>query len=573
MQKELFVTSSPDKEIDNVSCARCLKCIPFLSCFLELSVGRVLIELFNDVCPKTCENFRSLCTGERGMGKMTGKPLHFKGVKFHRVIKGFMIQGGDFSQGTGQGGESIYGGTFDDESFEMKHDTPFLLSMANRGKNTNGSQFFITTKACPHLDGVHVVFGRVISGQNVVQSIEETEVDKKARPTQDIVIDDCGQLDIDSDSDEEEKRRMKKLKKKAKKKEKKLKKKLKKEKKKARKMAKKESKKTNDKEDEKMLLDNQEDEFVHCSIKPDEIPPIPENRFLDRAERLKEKKDAPSPESRTQVVTRDIYKSRHYETVDGRKVKGRGSLMFKRSRSPPHWRRENSRRNRQQSRDRRNDRDRNHSQPRRRRPSRSPTQRRSHSFSSEETKNGKAVRLEKHQTRRRSSSRSTSRRTRMSRSRSQSRDIRGKNQFDRSRLKTGARDHSRDPRSRDSSTNSRTIKINDPRQLHSRPSSDVELDAVNIRKISRDSKSSMSRNRSPELSREKKTTSSSKSRSREPSAPKIESRPTPVVVYSKVRRDKIRRSSSSSSSYSKSRSRSGSRSSSSSDEYHRRKRR
>lgn len=117
-------------------------------CFFDIEVdgipsGRVIFELFSDVCPKTCENFRALCTGEMGNGKTTGKPLHYRGVKFHRVIKDFMIQGGDFSAGNGTGGESIYGGQFEDETFDIHHEEPFLLSMANRGKDTNGSQFFI----------------------------------------------------------------------------------------------------------------------------------------------------------------------------------------------------------------------------------------------------------------------------------------------------------------------------------------------------------------------------------------------------------------------------------------------
>lgn len=127
-------------------------------CFFDLSInnvtiGRVVFELFTDICPKTCENFRCLCTGEKGIGKSTQKPLHYKNCLFHRVVKDFMVQGGDFSEGNGRGGESIYGGFFEDENFSVQHTKEFLLSMANRGKDTNGSQFFITTKPTPHLDG------------------------------------------------------------------------------------------------------------------------------------------------------------------------------------------------------------------------------------------------------------------------------------------------------------------------------------------------------------------------------------------------------------------------------------
>lgn len=155
--------------------------------------GRIVFELYNDVVPKTAENFRALCTGEKGTGK-SGKPLSYKNSIFHRVIKSFMIQGGDFTAFNGTGGESIYGEKFDDENFETKHEKPFLLSMANSGPGTNGSQFFVTTVPTPHLDGKHVVFGQVLNGKNIVREIEnlKTQSDK---PVEDVVVADCGQLE------------------------------------------------------------------------------------------------------------------------------------------------------------------------------------------------------------------------------------------------------------------------------------------------------------------------------------------------------------------------------------------
>ncbi|KAF3105642.1 hypothetical protein TWF569_002622 [Orbilia oligospora] len=165
-------------------------------CFLDLQygtdpVGRVVIELFTDKTPKTCENFRSLCTAS------TSPSLHYKSSIFHRVIEEFMLQGGDITRGDGKGGVSIYGDTFEDENLGWCDiDKEGLVCMANRGKDTNSSQFFITCAPCDHLNGKHTVFGHVVSGLQFVKEMEKVRVDSSDKPVVDVIISNCGELEF-----------------------------------------------------------------------------------------------------------------------------------------------------------------------------------------------------------------------------------------------------------------------------------------------------------------------------------------------------------------------------------------
>ncbi|NWS70064.1 NKTR protein, partial [Crotophaga sulcirostris] len=349
-------------------------------------VGRIMFQLFSDICPKTCKNFLCLCSGEKGIGKTTGKKLCYKGTTFHRVVKNFMIQGGDFSEGNGKGGESIYGGYFKDENFILKHDRAFLLSMANRGKHTNGSQFFITTKPAPHLDGVHVVFGLVISGFEVIEQIENLKTDTASRPYADVRVIDCGVLvtksakdalekkkkvcsdsevsdssssassssetSSESEDDSERSRRRRKRKRRAKTKQ-------------SRKRRKEERKKEDPRckriSSQRRLSDKSDttEKAVDVStkrdkpvVRPEEIPPVPENRFLLR-------RDVPvvnvEPQPKLLDATPVLTDQKPSVSKSGRKIKGRGTIRYHtppRSRScsesdddessetPPHWKEE-----------------------------------------------------------------------------------------------------------------------------------------------------------------------------------------------------------------------------------------
>jgi cyclophilin family peptidyl-prolyl cis-trans isomerase len=169
------------------------------------NMGRMEFELFADIVPKTAENFRSLCTGERGKGGMYGStPLHYLNSTFHRIIPGFMAQGGDFTKHDGTGGVSIYGRKFDDENFMIKHNRSGLLSMANAGPDTNGSQFFLTFAKTPHLDNRHVVFGQIIKGMHILNAMEKVRTGKMDKPIMPVTVVDCGQIALEEEVDTEE---------------------------------------------------------------------------------------------------------------------------------------------------------------------------------------------------------------------------------------------------------------------------------------------------------------------------------------------------------------------------------
>ncbi|XP_033618537.1 NK-tumor recognition protein isoform X3 [Fukomys damarensis] len=353
-------------------------------CFI--SVGRIMFQLFSDICPKTCKNFLCLCSGEKGLGKTTGKKLCYKGSTFHRVVKNFMIQGGDFSEGNGKGGESIYGGYFKDENFILKHDRAFLLSMANRGKHTNGSQFFITTKPAPHLDGVHVVFGLVISGFEVIEQIENLKTDAASRPYADVRVIDCGVLATKSTKDVFEKKRKKPVhsedsdsssssssssessseseieyqrNRRRKHKRRPKAKHSKRRRKEASSSEEPRSKHVRSPKVHSERSDTNENRPVDSNakrekpvVRPEEIPPVPENRFLLR-------RDMPvvpvEPEPKIPDVAPTVSDQKPSVSKSGRKIKGRGTIRYHtppRSRScsesenndssetPPHWKEE-----------------------------------------------------------------------------------------------------------------------------------------------------------------------------------------------------------------------------------------
>ena len=284
----------------------------------KINLGRVYIELFSDILPITCKNFRALCTGENGLAKSSNIPLCYRHSIVHRIIPGFVIQGGDFTLGNGRGGESIYpGGRFDDEKLDiLKHEKPMYVSMANSGANTNGSQFFITLAPTPHLDGKHQIFGRVIKGEDVVLGFQNIELSGE-KPIDDLVIVNCGQMvkkqdvkkgssDSDSDSDDGGSKSKKKKKKKDKKRKKK-----------------KDKKEQKDSGDEAETESEEEEDETYCSVDPSELPPEPVNYYLDRdaAYKLRQQQDAEREKERVKAAKKEAKRAKKEAKKSGKTVK------------------------------------------------------------------------------------------------------------------------------------------------------------------------------------------------------------------------------------------------------------
>lgn len=189
-QKKPLITNSTQEQFENIEKEIDItKGNPFFIISIDgQEVGKLKFELFDDDVPKTCSNFRYLCA--KGLGDK--KEPCYKNSIFHRIIKDFMIQGGDFTNFDGTGGMSMYGNKFNDENFNLKHNQPGLLSMANSGPNTNGSQFFITLKETPHLDDKHVVFGILLEGFDILKKIENLPTNDEDKPNQEVKIINCG---------------------------------------------------------------------------------------------------------------------------------------------------------------------------------------------------------------------------------------------------------------------------------------------------------------------------------------------------------------------------------------------
>ncbi|KAL6747106.1 cyclophilin [Haematococcus lacustris] len=186
-QQLLLEAYSADRQWSSKGPAACIKPVP-------LRAGRLVIQLMEAECPRTCANFKALATGEKGVGKASKKPLHYKGNRMHRIVKSFCAQGGDIVRGDGSGGDSIYGGVFNDEKkgLGMKHDRLGVVAMANSGKNSNTSQFFITLGPAPQCDGKHVVFGMVVEGMEVLHRLNEEAASEDGTPRVVVTVADCG---------------------------------------------------------------------------------------------------------------------------------------------------------------------------------------------------------------------------------------------------------------------------------------------------------------------------------------------------------------------------------------------